>query len=168
MNTVTNRTCSIFYRASLVATFLYMKGESLSSYFLGSTRLAAPGSLELNQDPLIQREINSQIFPWGSSYSNWTHFPFGNTWTFGRRVQVTSPGDFTVMTGAGVPPVGANLSSVFSLHPANHCSAATFHYVSVSKPNPVWFGKNPQIIGKLFQTKSSLVWKIIVSNLEGN
>ena len=22
-----------------------------------------------------------------------------------------------------------------------HCSAATFHYVSISKPNPVWFGK---------------------------
>ena len=26
-------------------------------------------------------------------------------------------------------------------NPRHQCSAATFHYVSVSKPNPVWFGK---------------------------
>ena len=49
-------------------------------------------------------------------------------------------------------------------------SAVQLHFIMCPFPNQIQFGleKNPQIIGKLFQTKSSLVWKIIVSNLEGN
>ena len=49
-----------------------------------------------------------------------------------------------------------------------HCSAATFYSVSVSRPNPVWFGKLSSKIAKYFQNKSSWVWKIIMSNFEGN
>ena len=36
-----------------------------------------------------------------------------------------------------------------------HCSAATFHYVSVSKPNPVWFGK-----------KSSYYWQTFPNQIQ--
>ena len=64
-----------------------------------------------------------------------------------------------------------------------HCSALQLHFIQCPFPNQIQFGlenycvkfggklipnqiqfgleKNPQIIGKLFQTKSSLVWKII-------
>ena len=48
--------------------------------------------------------------------------------------------------------------------------ALQLHFIKCPFPNQIQFGlgKNPQIIDQLFQTKSSLVWKIIVSNLEGN
>ena len=36
-----------------------------------------------------------------------------------------------------------------------HCTAATFHYVSVSKPNPVWFGK-----------KSSNYWQTFPNQIQ--
>ena len=64
-----------------------------------------------------------------------------------------------------------------------HCSAARFHSVSFSKPNPVWFGKvtpknclrfskpipvwfgNKKIdfARRRFQTKFRLVWKILMT-----
>ena len=65
----------------------------------------------------------------------------------------------------------------------NRCTAARFHSVSFSKPNPVWFGKVtpenwaqfskpiPIWFGKkkidfarrIFQSKSRLVWKILMT-----
>ena len=65
----------------------------------------------------------------------------------------------------------------------SQCTAATFHSVSFSKPNPVWFGKVtpknclkfskpiPVWFGKKkndfargrFQTKFRLVWKILMT-----
>ena len=48
--------------------------------------------------------------------------------------------------------------------------ALQLHFIMCPFPNQIQFGlgKNHQIIDQLFQTKSSLVWKIIVSNVEGN
>ena len=45
-----------------------------------------------------------------------------------------------------------------------HCTAATFHSVSFSKPNPVWFGKKKiDFERRRFQTKFRLVWKILMT-----
>ena len=48
--------------------------------------------------------------------------------------------------------------------------AVQLHFIQCPFPNQIQFGLGnyPRKIDKYFQTKSSLVWKIIVSNFEGN
>ena len=48
-------------------------------------------------------------------------------------------------------------------------SALQLHFIKCPFPNQIQIGleKNLQIIEEHFQTKPSLVWKIIVSNFEG-
>ena len=49
-------------------------------------------------------------------------------------------------------------------------SALQLHFIQCPFPNQIQFGLENHLpkIYKYFQTKSSLVWKIIVSNFEGN